>query len=103
MAVVEYFVGGMRSTKLGVFPNEGGEIQKMDIFFYKNQSDNWHILVPMLSSPFQPKVLGLWPSRPLLLGENVHNAWNSAHGYYIFTFEEYTHCKCMLIVILKSY
>ena len=35
MVAVGYFVGGMRLTKLGHF-------------FDNNQSDNWHILVPML-------------------------------------------------------
>ena len=47
MAVAGYFVGGTRSTKLGLFPNGGREIKKWT-FFDKNHCDNRHILVPML-------------------------------------------------------
>ena len=35
MVVAGYFVGGMRLTKLGLFPNWGGEIKKLDIFWIK--------------------------------------------------------------------
>ena len=37
MAVAGYFVGGTRWTKLGLFPNGGWEIQKLDILLIKSE------------------------------------------------------------------
>ena len=48
MAMAGYFVGDMRLTKLGLFFQWVQGNPKNGHFFDKNQSDNWHILVPML-------------------------------------------------------